>query len=323
MSHDTSVLVGDVGGTHARLALADSTLALREVRVYPSAEFTSGVQLVERYRRDVAVGELQGCCLAIAGPVSGGRARLTNGRILCDAAEVAAALSVGPSFVINDFGAVGYALPMLDATALATIGPELSGTGTLAALGPGTGLGMGFVVAERGRWRVLPSEGGHANFAATDPLEAEVLGILLQRFDFVGWETVLSGPGLVNLYRAVCDVWGCSAEVAAPSEITARALEVTDPVCHQTLQMFCNLLGTAAGSLAVTVCATGGVYLAGGILPHLRTFLAESQFRRRFEARGTSSAYVAAIPTRLVIEPELGLLGAAAAFRELTESSTR
>jgi len=307
-------LVGDIGGTHARLALADASLALSEVRDYRSAEFDDGARLIERYRSDVAPGDLVGCCVAVAGPVIDGRGKLTNGRIVCDARAMTAALGGKRTFVINDFMAVGQALPVLPVDALKTIGPELAGTGTKAALGPGTGLGMGFVVHEEGRWRVLPSEGGHANFAPIDPLEAEVLGFLMQRFDFVGWETVLSGPGLVNLYRAVCEVWGAAPQVDEPSDITSRAIGVADPVCHQSLEMFCNLLGTAAGGLAVTVCATGGVYIAGGILPRLSDFLEQSRFRRRFEARGPMSDYVKAIPTRLVVEPELGLIGAAAAY---------
>ncbi len=220
----------------------------------------------------------------------------------------------GQALVINDFAAVGHALPVLPKTALKTIGPEIEGVGTKAALGPGTGFGMGFVVRHSGRWLVLPSEGGHANLAATDPLEAEVLGFLLRRFDFVGWETVLSGPGLVNLYRAVCEVWGTAPEVDVPNQITERALTIEDPVCHQTLEMFCNLLGIGGGGLAVTVCATGGVYIAGGILPRIGDFFAASQFRRRFESRGPMSDYVKAIPTRLVLEPELGLIGSAAAY---------
>ncbi len=307
-------LVGDIGGTHARLALADASLTLTELRDYPSAEFDDGARLIERYLRDVTLDDLSGCCVAVAGPVIDGRGKLTNGRIVCDARDMTAALGGKRALVINDFMAVGQALPVLPATALKTVGPELDASGTKAALGPGTGLGMGFVVHEQGRWRVLPSEGGHANLAATDPLEMELLASLIRRFDFVGWETVLSGPGLVNLYVAMCEVWGAAPEVEEPSEITSRALSVADPVCHQTLETFCNLLGTAAGGLAVSVCATGGVYVAGGILPRLGDFLEHSQFRRRFEARGPMSDYVKAIPTRLVLEPELGLIGAAAAY---------
>ena len=311
------ILVGDIGGTHARLALADASLALSDVRDYPSADFDSGVRLVERYRQDVALGDVRGCSVAIAGPVNSGRGKLTNGQMLCDAQDIAATLRCERALLINDFTAVGHALQVLGDAALRTIGPELAAVGTKAVIGPGTGLGMGFVVPDGAGWRVLPSEGGHGNLAASDPLEIEVLGFLMQRFDFVSWETVLSGPGLVNLYQAVCQVWGCAAEVDDPSTISTRALTMADPVCHQALEMFCNLLGTAAGTLAVTVCATGGVYVAGGILPRLGDFFAESHFRRRFEARGLSSAYVRAIPTRLVIEPELGLLGAAAAYRDM------
>jgi glucokinase len=312
------VLVGDFGGTNARVALVDSTSAPFAIRNYPSNDFATGTAVIERYLSDVGratADTVRGCCIAIAGPVDAGRGKLTNGRIACDAREIEVALAFEHALVINDFTAVGHALPGLPDSAWRTIGPELHGVGTIAAIGPGTGLGMGFVAPDRRGWRVLPSEGGHANLAPSDPLEVEVLGHLMQRFDFVGWETVLSGPGLVNLYRAVCDVWGTAPAVDDPSAITARAIAIEDPVCHQTLEVFCNLLGTAAGGLAMTVCATGGVYIAGGIVPRIADFVAQSQFRRRFDARGPMSYYVNAIPTRLVLEADLGLLGAAAAYR--------
>ena len=309
------ILVGDFGGTNARVALADGAGAPFDIRNYPSNDFATGTAVIERYLGEVGAAGVRGCCIAIAGPVDGGRGKLTNGRIVCDAREIEAALAFEHALVINDFTAVGHALPTLPIAALRTIGPELRGVGTIAAIGPGTGLGTGFVVPDGRGWRVLPSEGGHGSLAPSDPLEIEVLGHLLQRFDFVGWETVLSGPGLVNLYRAVCEVWGTAPAVDDPSAITGRAVTIEDPVCHQTLEMFCNLLGTAAGGLAMTVCATGGVYIAGGIVPRIGDFIAQSQFRRRFEARGPMSYYVKAIPTRLVLEADLGLLGAAVAYR--------
>jgi glucokinase len=312
------IVVGDFGGTNARIALVEQAGAPFEIRTYPSNDFATGTAVIERYLDDVgrdAADTVRGCCIAIAGPVDDGRGRLTNGRIECDARAIEAALGFEHALVINDFTAVGHALPVLPQSALRTIGPELRGVGTIAALGPGTGLGMGFVAPDGSGWRVLPSEGGHGNLAPSDPLEVEVLGHLMRRFDFVGWETVLSGPGLVNLYAAVCDVWGTAPEVDDPSAITARAVTIEDPVCHQTLEVFCNLLGTAAGGLAMTVCATGGVYVAGGIVPRIADFVAQSQFRRRFDARGPMSYYVKAIPTYLVLETELGLLGAAAAYR--------
>ena len=172
---------------------------------------------------------------------------MTNGQIVCDAREMSTALGGNRSLVINDFMAVGQALPVLPDDRAEDDRAELTGNGTKAALGPGTGLGMGFVAPEEGRWRVLPSEGGHANLAPTDPLEMEVLGLLIRRFDFVGWETVLCGPGLVNLYKRCARCGAPRPRSKNPAEITSRALSVADPVCHQTLEMFCNLLGTAAG----------------------------------------------------------------------------
>jgi glucokinase len=309
------ILVGDVGGTNARLAVADASGRLTHLRTYPSANYANGAVLVGQFLQDEAIGAVAGCCIAIAGPVIAGRGRLTNGQAICDESELAAATGGARSLVINDFAAIGYALPGLEADSLRTIGPELTGSGTKAALGPGTGLGMGFVIPEGDRWRVLPSEGGHGSLAPSDPLELEIVGQLLHQHRFVAWETVLCGPGLVNLYQAVCAVWGCEVDVLTPADITSRALTIDDPVCHQTLEVFCNLLGTAAGNLALTVCATGGVYLAGGILPRIGDFLAASQFRRRFDDRGPLSAYVRAIPTYLVLDHDLGLRGAAAAHR--------
>jgi glucokinase len=307
-------LVGDIGGTNARLAFADAAGHLSHLRVYPSADYASGATLIKQFLHEEGDRSVAGCCIAIAGPVIAGHGRLTNGRAICDEGELAAVIGNTHSLLINDFTAVGHALPALETNSLRTIGPGLAASGTKAALGPGTGLGMGFVVPDGDRWRVLPSEGGHGSFAPSDPLETEVFAYLQHQHGFVAWETVLCGPGLVNLYQAVCSVWGASAEVLTASDITTRALTIDDPICHQTLEMFCNLLGTAAGNLALTVCATGGVYLAGGILPRIGDFLAESQFRRRFDDRGPLSAYIKAIPTYLVLEHELGLRGAAAAY---------
>ena len=312
----SDVVVADIGGTHARLARLGPDGRLADIRRYASDDYASGTTLLETYLHDVEAVRAVGCCMAIAGPVAAGRGRLTNGRVECDERALAQAIGTARVRVINDFTAIGHALPELDPATLRAVGPPRHGDGTRAAIGPGTGLGMGFVVPERNGWRVLPSEGGHAALAPVDLLEAEVLAVLHREHEFVAWETVLCGPGLVNLYRAVCDVWGCPAPLSDARDITARALSIDEPVCHQTLEMFCNLLGSAAGDLALTVCATGGVYLTGGILPQIADFLCASQFRRRFEARGPLAWYVEPIPTWLVLEADLGLLGAAAAYRQ-------
>jgi glucokinase len=173
---------------------------------------------------------------------------------------------------------------------------------------------MGILVPDASGYRALPSEGGHGDLATTDPLEHEVYQHLAAALGFVSWESVLSGPGLLNLYRAVCLVWGTVPRLRAPEAITLAAVDAADPVCHQTLEIFCSLLGAAAGNLAVTVCAEGGVYLCGGIVPKIVDFLAGSRFRRRFESRGPMTDYTREIATVVVRSADLGLLGAAATY---------
>ena len=164
---------------------------------------------------------------------------------------------------------------------------------------------------------VLPSEGGHAPFAPADPLEQELLGVLAAEFRYVSWEDVLSGPGIGHLYRAVCAVWGAAPEELSAPDITARGLAISDPVCHQTLEIYCAVLGNAAGALCVTGCARGGVYLGGGIPPRIADFLAGSGFRRRFEERGRMTDYVRDIGTAIVLDDGAGLAGALRVARGL------
>jgi glucokinase len=218
--------------------------------------------------------------------------------------------------VINDFSAISVAVPFLDATQQRVIGVVQPRDGLKAVIGPGTGLGMGALMPLEHAWRVLPSEGGHGDLAATDPLEAELVQALSARSNGapVTWESVLSGPGLVNLYNAMCDVWGCAATHDEAAQISRAAVADDDPVSHQTLDVFCRLLGGAAANLALTLCAEGGVYLAGGIVPQLVDFVTASRFRHRFDDRGPMSDYAQRIATVAILEPQVGLLGAARAF---------
>jgi len=305
------VLVGDIGGTNARLALADPDLNLSCRRAYATRDFATAEALLFAFREET--GALPaGVCLAIAGPVTDGRGRLTNGVLDFDAGALGR--TFGATRIVNDFVAASSGIPHLDAGSLVAVGGGALRKGTKAVIGPGTGLGMGFLIPEAGGYRALPSEGGHGDLATTDPLEHEVYQHLAAEVGFVSWESALSGPGLVNLYRAVCAVWGARPRLDAPEAITGAAEGAEDPVCHQTLEMFCGLLGAAAGNLAVTVCAEGGVYLCGGIVPNIAAFLDGSRFRRRFESRGPMTAYARAIATVVVRSADLGLLGAAAVY---------
>lgn len=301
-------LVADIGATNARFALARGLELPGEAAVLRTADWASAEALVR-----AALAELDGApssaCLAIAGPVRGGHGAITNGVLAFDAAELTSRLGF-PVTLVNDFHALAAALPHL--RDLRPLGGSAGGSGVRAVLGPGSGLGMGILIPRDGGWQVLASEGGHADMAPASPLELELLGLLQSELGHVCWESVLSGPGLVRLYRAVCLLWGAKPQDLDPAAVTRLGIDAADPVCHQTLEVFCGLLGSAAGNLAITVCAHGGVYLGGGILPRMADFVAGSPLRRRFEERGAMTAMAREIPLYLILDPHPGLTGAAA-----------
>ncbi|MCZ6656930.1 MAG: glucokinase [Gammaproteobacteria bacterium] len=303
-------LVGDIGATNARFALGSAT-GVGTTTTLATGEFGSATELIDAACHRLGIERFDEVCLAIAGRVSGGVAEITNGSLHFAEAEIAKHLDCDVR-IVNDFFALAHAVPI--ATALAEIGGRPSADGVKALLGPGSGLGMSVLVPQDHGWLVVPSEGGHADLAPGSPLEREILGVLQQQHGHVCWETVLSGPGLVNLYQAVATVWGGSwdgsDEPLTAEQITGRGVTVEDPVCHQTLEIFFGLLGSAAGNLAVTVCATGGVYIGGGIVPGLSEFAKQSALRRRFEERGALTEMVRSIPLYVILDEAPGLLGA-------------
>jgi glucokinase len=296
-----TALVADIGGTHARFALSDG--ALREIVSLPSKDFAGLADAAKAYLAKVGARPSR-AAFAVAGPVGEGTVTLTNLGWSFSADELSAALGVTVT-LLNDFEALAYAVPHLSASDLVSIGPDVEGeaNGTVAILGPGTGLGVG-------GWsngHALVTEGGHADFAPADDIEIDILKFLRARFGHVSWERVLSGPGLVNLYDAMG-----GRESLAPQEITAQVGR--DPRCTKVFARFCAILGSAAGDIALTMGARGGVLIAGGILPALREPFAASQFRARFEAKGRFADYLGAIPTRLIVQDHAGLIGAAASL---------
>ncbi len=304
-------LVCDIGGTNARFSLAQDGELVGKPLVLAAAQpelFATALDQFDDY--DVV-------CVAAAGPVKSGVVDLTNIKLSVDATALTS-LSGRPTHVINDFVAHSYG--MLAYRDLRLLGGDTPvPQGVRAAIGPGSGCGMGGLIHTNDRWVAIPSEGGHANLAPGSALEAELWSALARDTGTVSWETVLCGPGLVRLYGAVSEVWGAAPEPLTAAQISARGSSMEDPVCHQTLEVFFALLGTAAGSLAMTLCATGGVYIAGGIVPRLAEFAASSALRRRFEERGKMAKLGAQIPLYLVQDPHPGLLGAHAYLLEATD----
>jgi len=310
-------LIADIGATHARFALARDGILTGEKTVLATAEHGQASDLVRAALNKLGVDQVSACCFAVAGPVSEGWVEVTNGGLRFEEAPLSKVVNA-PVRLVNDFYALAMAVPGL--THLEAVGgdPERAGERQVkAVLGPGSGLGMSVLVPQAADgWQVLPSEGGHADLAPGNPLEQELLNVLHTRHEGVCWETVLSGPGLVNLYEAVAVMWGMPAESLAPEDISRLGVSVEDPLCHQTLELFFALLGSAAGNLALTVCAHGGVYLGGGIVPGLAEFARSSPLRRRFEERVELAALVADIPIFLILDEDPGLIGAAACSTE-------
>ena len=312
MSESTR-LIADIGATNARFAAV--TGGGWQLETLETADYADTAALLTAACAALAVDKFADCCIAIAGPVIDGEGSITNGQLHFSTSELGTRLGC-KVLLVNDFHAQAMALPHL--TSLQQLGGCAQNSGTRVVLGPGSGLGVGILLSLDGRWRVLPSEAGHADLAPGSMLELEVMSLLHQQFDQVCWETVLSGPGLINLYQAVAAIWGSKPEALTAQQISELGREAADPVCHQTLEMFLGWLGSAAGNLALTFCARGGVYIAGGIVPQLADLTADSPLRRRFDERAVLGDYVRNIPLYVVTEDNPGLRGALACL-ELAE----
>ena len=302
----------DVGATSARVHIVEEG-GETVTRTLETGRYADAAGLL----REALGGAVpQALCLAVAGPVDAGKARLTNGDLHFDQRELQQALRVPRLQLVNDLAALAHELRHLEASQLTPLGAAPRGPGACAALAPGTGLGM-VVVGAGGE--VVPSEGGHAPLAPADPLEQELHQALAGKLGYVSWEDVLSGAGLVNLYGAVCEVWGSQPQAIDAGDVTASAVSLADPVCHQTLETWCAILGSAAGALAVTACAAGGVFIGGGIVPRIASFVQGSGFRRRFEERGKMSGYVSGMATHIVKDDAAGLAGAVRCARAMMQ----
>ena len=312
------VLAADIGGTNARLAIIELDGAARIVaeRTVPSREVQALGALLAGFVTSAGTPPDR-ACLAIAGPVIEGRISGTNLPWSVSEEELSEALGIPGVRLINDFAAVGYGIPLLRDRDFLVLQPGTPDPeGALGLIGAGTGLGQGFVVRTGGAVIVQPSEGGHATFTAESPREWELVGFLRERYGHVSEERVISGPGLVDLYEFVGGLAARREAAAAGADpaaaITRRALTGDDPCAVEAVGLFLEAYGAAAGNLALTVLATGGVYLAGGVTRHLAGVLTDGRFLTAFRRKGRLSGLLERIPVRAILNPDVGLLGAAA-----------
>lgn len=313
-----SRLIADVGGTNARFALLEGAERNDEI-VLPCAEYPDLVAAAEHYLG--RVGATSGArrpseaAIAIAGPVTGDIVQMTNHVWQFSAAQTRQRLRLNRLIILNDFTALAMAVRHLPAADLDQIGVGRAAPNTpIAVLGPGTGLGVSGLIPSGAHWIPLQGEGGHVTLSVVNEREIAVLQQLHQRFTHVSAERALSGPGLVNLYDALCAIEGVVPQILTPPDVTRRAREASCRICLEAVSIFCALLGTLAGNLALTLGALGGVYIGGGIVPTLGRIFASSHFRDRFEEKGRQADYLARVPT-YVIRTELpALIGLANAF---------
>ncbi len=312
-------LVGDIGATNSRLALVEPDGSLSQIRVFACDEYAGLAEMIEAYFSSKARAEIPPrAVLAVASPISGDEVSFTNLPWTFSIEALRRRIGFTRLSVINDFVANALALPHLGADDRMQIGGGVAVAGApMAVIGPGSGLGVSALVFNNGRSVPIEGEGGHVTMAAADAREAAVLDLMRRRFDHVSAERVLSGPGLVNLYAALCELSGEAIAELSPAQITDRSIAAVHPRAREAAAMFCAMLGTVAGNLALTLGARGGIYIAGGIVPRLGAAFAQSDFRARFEAKGRFRDYLAAIPTYVITRPLPALLGAAKALNDL------
>lgn len=326
----TIVLAGDIGGTNTRLKLfqgAGTELeSATEIRTYPSQDYPSLAPIVQQFLQDVSTPSLPTrACFAIAGPVKNNTSELTNVDWQLDGAELQQALGLEQVDLINDFAAIGYGITGLSDADLHVLQPgQPNPQAPKAILGAGTGLGQCFAIPRpQGGYQVFSSEGGHTDFAPSNAQEFALTEFIKTQksIDRVSVERVVSGQGIADTYRFLrsqkteAESAAIQAQLAAPDAdfaavVSKAALAKSDPLCVQALDIFISAYGSEAGNLALKLLAFGGVYIAGGIAAKLLPLMQSPTFMESFLAKGRMSPLMDDMPLQIVLNPEVGLLGA-------------
>ncbi len=302
----TRHLLADVGGTHTRCGFGGEQSTAQHLRTYQNQDFNDLIALFEHYLSETGEAQPVSLTVAVAAPVHGGVAKLTNLAWTIDAAQLRSQFHATRATLINDFAALACAIPRLHREDRVQIGGTAPvGGAPIGVLGPGTGLGVAGLISFDDRWMPISSEGGHVTLPAVNAREAAIIERLRGQYGHVSAERVLSGPGLATLYEAVTNRKHGEVTPAAISQMAVDG----EPHAKDALDLFFALLGTVAGNLALTLGARGGIYLGGGILPKLRAQLVHSGFRQRFESKGRFEEYLSRIPVFLITAETPALVG--------------
>ncbi len=310
-------LLADIGGTNARFALETGPGEIGQVQVYPCADYPGVADVIKKYLKDTKIGRVNHAAIAIANPVDGDQVSMTNHDWTFSIEATRRALGFDTLLVVNDFTALAMALPGLtDSQRVQVGGGTRRPNSVIGLLGPGTGLGVSGLIPADDRWIALGSEGGHATFAPADEREDLVLQYARKKWSHVSFERVCAGPGIEVIYRALAsrDKKRVPANFDT-QEVVKRALE-GEPLAAESVDVFCGILGTFAGNIAVTLGSLGGIYIGGGVVPRLGEFFERSSFRKRFEAKGRFEAYLQNVPTYVITAEYPAFLGVSAILAE-------
>ena len=327
------LLAADVGGTKTLTGLFrpdGDRPALQIVREYVTLDFDSLDDIVATFLEETGATTVEAACIGVAGPVTGLVARLTNVPWLADATAVADRLGDCPIRLLNDLEAMAYAVPVLEAEELAVLQDGIPlPTGNAALIAAGTGLGEALLHNVNGRFIPYASEGGHADFAARTPRELALVEELLRVYGRVDLERILSGPGIVNLFRfthASQDIRTACAALDRdldpsdlPAAITGAALAQRCERCVEALEMFIDAYGAAAGNLALRAMATAGVYIGGGIAPKILPAFENGAFLAAFHDKEPMTDLLRTLPVTIILNPAAGLVGAAVRASQILE----
>lgn len=316
----TPLVAVDIGGTHARFALAEAAngrvVSLGEAVTFRTAQHASFQTAWEEFGQVSGQTLPRAVAIAIAGPVVGDMIKLTNNPWIIRPALIPEKLGVERFVLVNDFEAVGHAVAQADAVHFTHVcGPDvaLPDAGTISIIGPGTGLGVAHIWRGDGTYHVQATEGGHTDFAPLDTIEDAVLARLRKRYRRVSVERVVSGPGIVEIYEALAAIEGRPIKSLDDKQLWALGTSREDSLAEAAVDRFCLSLGSVAGDIGLAQ-GGGAVVIAGGLGLRIKDTLITSGFAERFTAKGRFEGFMASLPVKLITHPQPGLFGAAAAF---------
>jgi len=321
-----SLLIGDIGGTNARFALADPvTPACSKVVTLQCDDFEGAESAIKHYLKSINAATPAVICLAAAGPIIDKRVRFTNNHWEIAADELAREFSIDRVRLLNDFEAIAYSIPFLTREDCVVVGlPDpkpLEGENYLVGvLGPGTGLGAVGLRKHGDLYLPIVGEASHGGFAPETQVQIDILSALHEQFDRVSSERLVSGPGLENIYWALTRIHGEKRAHLTPAEIFEAAIANTDPLAAEAVQMFFEVLGQVAGDFVPAIGALDGVFIAGGIVKRYPEMLINSRFRNGFDNKGRYRSILERVPTQLIMHDQPGLLGAAYCAQQLAET---